>query len=626
MIDVKQLLHSKIPEKWHNTWLINAAAYALKKIIKQTEINQFLRESQHLKGFDFIDAILDYFQFSYQVSERDKSCLPSAGRCVIVANHPLGALDSLALLHWVCQVRPDVKILANDMLSTFDALSPYLLPVNNFKTRHAAGRMSAIHDALTEEMAVIIFPAGEVSRTRWTRIRDGAWHKGFYHFAKRANAPIVPVYIQGKNTFWFYLWAKINRQLAMILLPRQMWHQRKKVITLRVGSALPIDLLTQLPFNDKQIITMVRKHVYKLAKNSKGLFQLPDPVAHPERRKDLRLSINHCQTLGQDSNENTILLYEPQKNSPLLRELGRLREMTFRQVGEGSQKRRDLDHYDANYQHLIIWNDHDLEIMGAYRVFPTKNCLANATSNATSKTTNTTATRIDISALYTSSLFDFHGDLNWLANGLELGRSFVQPKYWGTRSLDNLWQGIGAYCAKHPDIRYLFGTVSISASYPSTAIDYLVAYYRHYYPRRQFDIQSKNPYRLSAESQQHFDRLFANQTRDAAYIHMKNHLREMHLVVPTLFKHYAALCEAKGVVFTDFGVDDRFNGCVDGFVIVDLHHIKPSKHKRYLAGYEEGYLAGYHEAHLRPQPSIMPLSTDITPTDITRQYEQIARD
>lgn len=566
MINVQSLIRQYLPEKLRQTWVARLLGFLAAKLLKQDEINQFLKDHEHLKGYDFIDAVLDYFQFSYQTSARDSEAIPAEGRCVIVANHPLGALDGLGLLHMVLNIRPDVRIVANEVLSSLPALDEYLLPINNLSGETSRSRMTAISRCLEEEMAVIIFPAGEVSRTHWFKIRDCAWGKGFYLFAKRTNAKVVPVFISGKNSFWFYAWSKINSMAAMLLLPRQMWRQRNKVITMKVGTPLEFAMLKQLPVDDKQKVKMVRKHVYQLGKNRRGLFSVPDPVAHPERRNDLRLSINNCEVLGRDAKDQRILLFETQDNSPLLREIGRLRELTFRQVGEGSAQRRDLDKYDTYYDHLIIWNDHDLEIMGAYRVLPTQSLKPDE----------------DLSPLYTSSLFNYAGDLSWLTQGLELGRSFVQPRYWGTRSLDYLWQGIGAYYVRHPQVRYLFGTVSISAAYPKEAINYLVAYFRHYFHNPAFAVTSKAPYRLSGQQQKYYDALFADVDQKTAYKTMKLHLREMNVVVPTLFKHYSELCKAGGVTFTDFGIDPDFGDCVDGFVIVDLHYIKASKHSRYV--------------------------------------------
>jgi len=569
MFDVKQLIHDKLPTRLKSSWVEWLLVFFLSRLLKEKEINDLLREEAHSKGYDFIDAVLDYFHFSYQVSDRDKQMIPPTGRCVLIANHPLGALDALALLHLVLNVRPDVAIVANNLLSQIDALNEYLLPVDNIAGESSTKRMVAISRALEAEKLVIIFPAGEVSRTHWLTIRDRVWGRGFYLFSRRTNADILPVFVGGKNSFWFYACAKINNTLAMLLLPRQMWRQRDKVITLKIGAPLPLQIVRQLPVDDGQKVKMLRRHVYQLGKKRKGLFSVPEPVAHPERRHDIRAAINTSKVLGRDAQDQRILLFKSEGNSALLREIGRLRELTFRQVGEGSGKRRDIDKYDTYYEHLVIWNDDDLDIMGAYRILPIYQLLVCKPCN-------------HLSALYTSSLFDFSGDLSWLSEGLELGRSFVQPKYWGTRSLDYLWQGIGAYIACHPQVRYLFGTVSISANYPDEVTEYLVAFYRHYFSNEAFAITSKKPYQLSAPKQQYYDDLFKDKDYTTAYKIMKHRLREINLTIPTLFKHYTELCQPGGATFADFGIDEHFAHCVDGFIIIDLSLIRPNKKARYI--------------------------------------------
>ena len=587
MLDVKKAIYQYLPKWLKHSWIEKLVFYLLGKILKQEEINQFLQKNQHKKGFDFIDAILDYFQFSYQASAREVESIPASGRCIIVANHPLGALDGLALMHLVLNIRPDIRIVANEILTSLASLDEYLLPINNLKGESSRSRMTAIIRALDSEMAVIMFPAGEVSRSRGLTVRDKAWGKGFYLLAKRTKADLIPIFISGKNSFWFYAFSKISHALGMLLLPRQMYRQYNKVITLKIGNPLPYTMLNKLPINDDKKVTMLQKHVYQQRKNRKQLFKAPDPIAHPERRSDLRIAINDCEVLVKIRQAHSILLFKPQKNSPLLREIGRLRELTFRQVGEGSQKRRDLDKHDNDYHHLIIWNDEDLEIMGAYRVALAANFFKQESTQN--------------NKLYTQSLFKYQGDLKWVSGGLELGRSFVQPRYWGSRNLDYLWQGIGAYCASHPEIRYLFGTVSISANYPKSAMDYLVAFYRHYYHHPSFEVYSQNPYCLSNERQAYFNDLFETKDNKTAYKEMRLYLREINLVIPILFKHYSELCEDGGIAFTDFGIDPNFNECVDGFVIIDLKMIKKQKYQRYV----EPFISKKEDDILEESPHIL---------------------
>jgi hypothetical protein len=244
-----------------------------------------------------------------------------------------------------------------------------------------------------------------------------------------------------------------------------------------------------------------------------------------------------------------------------------LRELSFRAVGEGTGLRRDIDRYDSDYLQLILWDPTDLEIAGAYRFADTASLIAQR----------------GMDALYTHSLFDYSDAMQpYLAAGLELGRSFVQPKYWGKRSLDYLWQGIGAYLKQRPDIRYLFGGVSVSASYPKAARDLLVYYYSLYYCSRDDIASAHQPYQLDFQCMSQFEQYFGGKDANEDFVQLKHLLAEMGVTVPTLYKQYADLTEAGGVQFLAFGIDPDFAGCVDGLVLVDLHKMKPNKRQRYL--------------------------------------------
>lgn len=250
-----------------------------------------------------------------------------------------------------------------------------------------------------------------------------------------------------------------------------------------------------------------------------------------------------------------------------MREIGRLREVAFRAVGEGSGCRRDIDRYDAYYEHLILWDDEASEIVGAYRL-------------------GNTQTIVDLygqKGLYTDSLFNYGQQMQpYFHQGLELGRSFVQPKYWGMRSLDYLWYGIGAYLKQNTNIRYLFGPVSMSNSMPKAAKDLMVYFYKLYF-QSTFDLaSSKRPYQISEIVLNELKTAFSGNDYKQDFIKLKSMLANMGCNVPTLYKQYSELTEVGGVQFLDFGVDPDFADCIDGLVLVDTHKLKPNKKARYL--------------------------------------------
>ena len=286
------------------------------------------------------------------------------------------------------------------------------------------------------------------------------------------------------------------------------------------------------------------------------------PVAPPVDRRRLVDALAAMPRLGTTPDGKRIHAGRLASDSPVLREIGRLREITFRAAGEGTGQRLDLDAYDGWYDHIVLWDPEALEIAGAYRVAPGEAVLAER----------------GIEGFYTASLFRYPCHmLARLAQGMELGRSFVAPAYQGTRSLDYLWLGIGAYLRAHPEVRYLFGPVSISADLPIAAREQLVAYYDRYFGCRRDGVAANRPFRFLAAPP-----AFSELDADTAYRVLKANLGALGARVPTLYKQYTELCEPGGARFLAFGVDPDFNNSTDGLVELDLARVRPRKRERYL--------------------------------------------
>ena len=215
MIDIQKEIEKKFPNiNKKDNFLKKSLFKVAKKIVHEDSINQFLTQNAHLKGFEFVDAVLDYFDFDYTVSSSDLQNIPTSGKVVIIANHPLGGLDALCLLRLVSQVRQDIKIIANDFLSGFDALNSLLITIDNFKEKQSKSDIKKIYEALKNEEAIIVFPAGEVSRATPKGIKDPQWNKGFLNFAQNTNAPILPIFLDAKNSKTFYTISVINKTFS----------------------------------------------------------------------------------------------------------------------------------------------------------------------------------------------------------------------------------------------------------------------------------------------------------------------------------------------------------------------------------------------------------------------------
>ncbi|HHO41944.1 MAG TPA: GNAT family N-acetyltransferase, partial [Epsilonproteobacteria bacterium] len=402
---------------------------------------------------------------------------------------------------------------------------------------------------------------------RPTGIKDTQWKSGFFKIASKMHAPILPVFIDAKNSRNFYLFSLFNRTLATATLPHEMFKSQHKHIDFTIGKPIPYDSYSRVNLLPKESVKLLRKHFYRIAKGGKEIFKTHNEISMPESRIELKKGLKEGQLLGDTFDGKQIILYESSVENVVLKEIGRLREISFRFVGEGSGKKRDIDSFDLYYKHLVIWDDEALEIAGAYRIGVCKEIVES----------------FGIKGLYTSRIFEYKDPFDiYIKQGIELGRSFVQPKYWNTRALDYLWQGIGAFVRQKPQIRYLFGAVSISDAFSLQAKSMIVYFYTHYFGTKSDAVKHRYKYQMPTSMQEYCKSIFAGDNYKLDIKTLKDELALRGFTIPTLYKQYSEACDEGGVVFYDFGYDSEFNNCIDGFICVDLHLLKPSKRERYI--------------------------------------------
>lgn len=568
MLNIEQSVVNKYPGFATQAPLIRKSTLSLlRKLTREHEINRFLRDNQGNRGIDFIDRIFDYFNFSYSVSQRERSNIPSQGRVVIVANHPIGSLDGLALIRLVSEVRRDVKIVANDMLMAFEPLQDLLLPLDNMTRSAYRQSYKNILQALNNDEAVIVFPAGEVSRASPRGIRDGQWQAGFLHFARKTHAPLLPIFVSAKNSLLFYSASFIFKPFATALLAHEMFNKRSAVIKFRVGEMIPAHALKSDQLADKPLIKRLKKHLYKIGKGKQAIFVTEKTIAHPEDRSNLKKELKTAQVIGATRDNHKIYLCDYSTHPTVLREIGRLREQTFRLVGEGTGSRRDVDKFDHYYRHLVLWDEDKLAIAGAYRLGDCAQILHDR----------------GVEGLYTADLFRYRpAATGYLQNAIELGRSFVSPEYWGKASLDYLWQGLGAYLQHNPQVRYVLGPVSMSASYPKPLRDLLVYYYQRYYKTPTIMAEGCHPHFIEQDAYNELKAQFATLNCEDGFDYLQQQFVAHGHKLPVLFKQYAALYEEGGYHLLAFSVDSDFGNCVDGLFMGDLTLMKANKRQRYL--------------------------------------------
>lgn len=566
MIDAEKILQEVYPDfkgGKKNKFVIKL----LKSLIHEDDFNDFINSHQHLRGFAFLNKLLQYFEFGYQVSSDSYHNIPADGRLLIVANHPIGTLDGLALIKLIKSVRPDVRIVANQVLQHMQPLQSIFLPIDIMSGKKAYKQAyQAMLDALEQEQAVIVFPAGEVSRMSPKGVRDGEWQTGFIKLAKKAKCPILPIHIKAYNSLLFYSASMLYKPLGTMLLVNEMFNKKNQALKFSVGSPIAYQAITKSDDDNRELAKRFRKHVINLGKNKKSLFKTYATVAHPVDTKALKKALYQARILGETKDGKKIFLYQYRDDCPVMQEIGRLRELTFRSVEEGTGMPQDIDKYDVYYQHLILWDDYDLEIVGAYRI---------GEGNKIMKT-------FGVEGFYSHSLFEFSPEFEaLLPDSIELGRSFVQPRYWGQRSLDYLWYGIGAYIREQQPIKYMFGPVSISNAYPQMAKEAIVGFYDRQFGSALNLVQAKSPFVISEETQ-HLVATKFNTDYKSSFKILTGELQKLGVKVPTLYKQYVELCLEEGCHFIGFNVDPEFNNCLDSLIMIEFDKITPKKRQRYI--------------------------------------------
>jgi len=567
MINIEKEITKKFPALSSKSPMIKKSLFKIaQKIVHEDKINHFLEENKHLEGFEFVEAVLDYFKFDFSYSSNDIENIPSSGRVVIISNHPLGALDALCLLKLISKVRKDVKIVANDFLADVKAMDSLFIKVDNYKSKQSKEAIKEVYKALENEEVVVMFPAGEVSRISPTGVKDGAWQKGFLKFAKKTNSPILPILVDAKNSKLFYTLSILNKTFSTMLLSDEMFKQKEKNVNIKIGKMISNEDIIPKNIDKNNLVNIYKKHLYNLKKGKKTFFQTQNAVAHSDNIQLIKKELKKSKVLGKTNDGKIIYLYKYTPDSLILNEIGRLREISFRKVNEGVNKKRDTDKYDKYYEHIILWDEDDLEIVGSYRIGNAKEIFE----------------KYGFEGFYTHTLFEFQENFKpYIEDSIELGRSFVQPKYWGSRALDYLWFGIGAYLKVNPQIKYMYGPVTLSNSLPPIAQDLIVGFYTHYFHPKEKIIKETNKFVYNFEHEDEISICPTQNYKDDLKL-LKNSLKSIDCCIPTLYKQYSDLCENEGVEFHGFNVDPLFSNCIDGFIMVEIAKMKDSKKQRYI--------------------------------------------
>ncbi len=538
------------------------------------EIHSWRDDTRH-----FSDKCLTALGVELDLIDEQLERIPATGPVVLVANHPFGGIEGLILCSILRRRRPDAKLLANSLLSMIPELRDSFFFVDPFGGPGAIKRnLHATRNAMrwvADDHLLGVFPAGEVShlKLRQRAVIDPPWSPTVARILQKTGAQAVPVFFDGRNSKLFQIAGLIHPRLRTVMLPTEMLRKRKAPVVMRIGS--PISATRMERFEDPANLTdYLRVRTYLLKPERKRepidetekpkLQRIIDPVP-AEQLLDAIADLPDDRLLLQQGEFDVFYTVKPHPPA-LMREVGRLREETFRLVGEGTGLPLDIDRFDDDYLQLLVWNRDRNELVGGYRMGQTDQLLAAHGKDG----------------LYTSTLFKFRKDLlQQISPALELGRSWVAKDYQRSFSpLMLLWKGIGAYMAANPKYRYIFGPVSISADYTSMSKQLLTAFLtmNRFLPDLGKLIRPRNPLSLSDSRQ--FDRkAFSTVAGSLDEINeLVSELEADGKPMPVLLRQYLKL---NGQLM-GFNVDPDFGDVLDGLILIDVPAVDPRILKKYF--------------------------------------------
>ena len=550
----------------------------LLKILRISAINKIYDNNKNKSDLDFLNGILDDCKIKFEIPDEDLKRIPKEGPFITISNHPLGGIDGVLLLKLLIEKRTDYKIIANFLLHRVAPLKPYVMPVNPFETRKdVKSSMAGVKSALLhlrEGKPLGIFPAGEVSTYKDGKLNvDKPWEEGAVKLIKKANVPVIPIYFHAKNSRLFYFLSKFSNTLRTAKLPSEVMKQGGRVIKIRIGK--PISVKDQKEFTTlPTFYEFIRKKTYMLAnpfeKSSKLIstqnikIKKTTKKIAPQRSSDL--FITEVNVLRKQENrllqsKNYEVFFASAKDIPnLIHEIGRLREITFRAVGEGTNKELDIDAFDAYYHHLLLWDTVANKLVGAYRMGLGKEIYE----------------KHGIKGFYVQTLFRIEPELHqMMSNTIEMGRAFIIDEYQQKpMPLFLLWKGIVHVTLRYPEYKYLMGGVSISNQFSDFSKSLMISFMKsHYYdpyiaqyirPKKEYKVKLKDNdkdfvFDASKADMQKFDKII-------------DEIEPGVLRIPVLIKKYVK----QNARLVAFNVDPKFNNAIDGLMYIKVADIPES--------------------------------------------------
>lgn len=563
LIDKKELNFGR------NKFIGTITSNLLMRILGINKINKLYDSLSAYQGNEFTANFLKKYNITYSADPERMAKIPAQGGVIVISNHPSGALDGILLIDAISRVRPDVKFMGNYLLSRIEPLKSYFIEVDPFDSRSAKNingiRKSLEH--LNNGGVLVIFPAGEVSTYQkgFTQLRDKEWIDSSLKFIRNSRLPVVPLYIEGKNSRLFHLVGMIHPLLRTAMLPHELLNKKNTNITLSVGAPLlPLKLSNLTP---EQYGKYLRTNVDLLKEfpRRKGEKKETDPVkteeiVSPVDSTLLKQEVDNLKKehLLFDHNGYSVLCAPSGQMPGVMTEIGRLRELTFRQIGEGTNRKIDTDRYDEYYNQMFIWDNKTSQVIGAYRMGMGEEIMEHH----------------GLGGFYTDSLFKMSPLMGpVMSRTIELGRSFIVPEYQRkTILLMLLWKGILYVLLKNEHYRYLMGPVTISGEYRNISKLLIVNYIKKHYYSYELAKNIKPVTGLNGLNRyidpRYIDRIPSLEALDKIIADLEPEGSS----VPVLFKRYLSLNSK----VLGFNVDHDFNDALDALMLLDLTQVPES--------------------------------------------------
>ncbi len=532
----------------------------------------------------YFTKIAKHFGIEVQYDEAQLAAIPKTGPLVIVANHPLSGIDGIVLGAMIERVRPDARVVLTSLLKDFNGMIDHSILINPFGGRVGRAfnlfQRDLMREHLEQGKSLVIFPSGEVSKKNDLSepfAIDPQWKRGVATLIESVpETQIVPVFVEGQPSEQLLRYKIERPSMTTVMIVKDLTTRLGEPVNLIIGSPISAEDLQKIPnrsssststYEIEQQRTSSRQleRMAYLKARTYVLKDMSGKKTSETRRMDLvpeemskaivmaeleKLPTLYDQAPGKPKGFKVVIA-EPHQIPQTLLEIGRLREITFREVGEGSGKSRDIDQYDSYYTHIIVYRKESEQIAGSYRIARIGEVLDTK----------------GYEALYTSNFFNYKSLAPQLRNGIELGRSFVLPEFQRSLALFALFNGIAQYLVQNPQYRHLIGSVSIPNDLPEN-VKYLLVEYLRINHGVEISSQVKNTTRVNHKSLLTPEEIRLLLNGVETYKQFEKLIKDLFgpkMKLPPLIQIYLDL----GVRFLSFDFDKDFN-TIDGFIWTDL--------------------------------------------------------